>query len=148
MQIVKQFAITAVNKPGVLANVAQSLAQKKVNILALIISDSVELGVLRIVVDKADIARPILTRLFSEVTETDVLLVEMPNRPGTLADVAEKLGHAHMNINYAYATTGAMGGHTTVILKVQYPEKAMDVLRETERKSEGRGLVRQGHSKR
>ncbi|MFH1227973.1 MAG: ACT domain-containing protein [Planctomycetota bacterium] len=148
MRIVKQFAITAVNKPGILANVAQSLAEKKVNILALIISDSVELGVLRIVVDKADIARPILTKLFSEVTETDVLLVDMPNRPGTLAHVAEKLGQAHININYAYATTGAMGGQTTVILKVQYPEKAMDVLREITRKSEGRQLVRQGYSKR
>lgn len=147
MRIVKQFAIMAVNKPGVLADVAHSLAEEKVNIIALTISDSVDLGVLRIVVDKADIARPVLTRLFSEVTETDVLVIDMPNRPGMLADVAQKLGHAHININYAYATTGAMGGQTTVILKVQYPEKAMDVLKEIARKPEGRQMVRQGHSR-
>ncbi|MFA5794884.1 MAG: ACT domain-containing protein [Candidatus Brocadiia bacterium] len=148
MRITKQFAIMSINKPGVLANIAKSLAEKKVNIIAMIISDAVELGVLRIVVDKVDVARPVLTRLFSDVTETDVLLVDMPNRPGTLADVAEKLGQAHININYAYATTGAMGGQTTVILKVQYPEKAIEVLKEITRKTEGRPLVRQGYSKR
>ena len=128
MRIMKQLTISAPNRPGSLAQISRALSDGKVNIVALAISDTAEMGILRIVVDKADEARRLLKPLH-EMGETDVLVVDMPNRPGSLASITEKLGEAHINISYAYASTGSAGGQSTVVLKVQYPEKAMAVLR-------------------
>ncbi|MFH1231910.1 MAG: ACT domain-containing protein, partial [Planctomycetota bacterium] len=63
MQIEKQFAISGVNKPGVLANICRALADEKVNIRALTITGSGGQDVMRIVVDNADSARTVLTKL-------------------------------------------------------------------------------------
>jgi len=138
MNIVRQFSVSLVNRPGVLANICRVLADAKVNIIALTISDSVELGVLRIIVDKPEVARTVLSRLDAPVAETDVLQIDLSNRPGAMANLAERLSEAHININYAYVTTGGSGGKATAILKVQYPDKAMKVLREARLTGAGR----------
>jgi hypothetical protein len=130
MRLVKQFSVPMINKPGSLANICHALAEAKVNVLALNIFEATEQGLLRIVVDKPEIARLLLSRLNSSVTETDVLAVELPNRPGVMAGLAERLGREHININYAYATTAGQGNQTIVIVKVQYPEKAMKTLKD------------------
>ena len=51
------------------------------------------------------------------MTETEVLCVDLPNQAGALADVATVLGQNHININYAYCTSGAPGGRTTGVFK-------------------------------
>ncbi|MCK5578639.1 MAG: ACT domain-containing protein [Planctomycetes bacterium] len=144
MNVVKQFSVSLVNRPGVLANVSRALAEAKVNIIALTISDSVELGVLRMIVNKPDVARNILKR-FESISESDVLWVDIPNRPGSLATVVEKLSTAHINILYAYVTVG--GGKATAVLKVQYPEKAMRVLKGSARKKERSSLIRSNYGR-
>ena len=124
-----QFSVFLVNKPGVLAQVTGALAREKINLVALTLVDSQEHGVLRMVAGAADAARTVLTRLNLPMTETDVLCVDLPNRPGALADVAELLGKNHININYAYVTSGAPGGRTSGVLKVADPAKALHVLK-------------------
>jgi hypothetical protein len=133
MRTIKQFSVSLVNRPGVLANICKALADEKINIAALTISDSADLGIMRFISDKPDLTKSILSRFDSPVTETEVLAVDMPNRPGALAGVLEKLNRAHININYAYVTAGTQDGKATVILKVQYPDKVMKVLKEPER---------------
>jgi len=56
------------------------------------------------------------------------LVLTLEDRPGALARVAEKLAAAKINIKCAYATTGAMGGSTTVVLSVSNVDKAASVL--------------------
>ncbi|GFO81855.1 MAG: hypothetical protein A49_14820 [Methyloceanibacter sp.] len=77
-----QFSFFLVNKPGVLSHIFSDLAKSKVNIQALAMMDSMEHGVLRMVVDDPTVARPVMQRLNIPVTETDVLAVELSNRPG------------------------------------------------------------------
>src|SRR5204862_3180388 len=98
--------------------------------------DSQEHGVLRIVPESVTAARTVLTRLNLPVTETEVLCVELPNRPGALADVATQLGTAHININYAYVTSGAPGGKTTGVFKVADQTKATHLLKKASAKSQ------------
>jgi len=130
MELVRQFSVFLVNKPGVLAQVTRQIAQAKINIIAMTISDSSEHGVLRLVTSDGDRIRRALGELNLPVTETDVLLITMPNRPGALADVCQKLADAHINISYAYCTTGAGGGKTKGVFKVADAKKAMRVLKE------------------
>lgn len=129
MELVTQFSIFLVNKPGVLAQVARHLAQAKANVVAMTMMDSSEHGVLRLVTANEDKARAVLRTLNLPTTETDVLLVEMANHPGALADVCTRLAEAHINIGYAYCTTGARGGKTVGVFKVADTKKAMKVLK-------------------
>jgi hypothetical protein len=126
-----QYSIFLVNKPGVLAQITRALADEKINIIAMTLVDSQEHGVLRLVAHDPAATRTVLQKLNLPMTETDVLCLEMPNNPGALADVAGLLGSNHVNINYAYCTSGAPGGHTTGIFKVADPAKASRILGKT-----------------
>ena len=142
--VVTQFSVFLVNKPGVLAQVTKALADAKVNITALTLVDSQEHGVLRLVAENPESARAVLMKLNLPMTETDVLSMELSNRPGALADVAGLLGVNHININYAYATGGAPGGKTTGIFKVADLNKAQRVLRDSGAKHKEPSLRRPG----
>jgi hypothetical protein len=128
MQTEIQFSIFLVNKPGVLAQILNALAKEKVNIIAMTLMDSVEHGVLRLVTAQLSHTREILKHHEVQVTESEVLCVNLPNKPGALAEVCTKLSTAHINISYCYVTTGARGGRTTGILKVADLKKALKIL--------------------
>ncbi len=130
MRIETQFSIFLVNKPGVLAQVTSALAKAKVNVIALTLVDSSEHGVLRIVCgDNAEKVRSVLSRANDQFTDTEVLAMDLSNKPGAFAATADKLAAEHININYAYCTGGARGGKTTAIFKVADLNKALRVLK-------------------
>jgi hypothetical protein len=83
---------------------------------------------LRIVAEDAKAGRDVLGKLNLPMTETDVLCVDLPNQAGALADVATLLGQNHININYAYCTSGAPGGRTTGVFKTGDQAKAEKLL--------------------
>jgi len=128
MRIEKQFSVFMVNKPGVLAQVLTEFARTKINIIAITMMDSVEHGVMRIVTESPNKARAVLSKLNMPQNETDVLCITLSNRPGALAEIAEKLAKNHINISYAYCTAGAKGGRTTGIVKVADVKKAIKIL--------------------
>jgi hypothetical protein len=143
-----QFSVFLVNKPGVLAQVTGALAGEKINLVAMTLVDSQEHGVLRMVPADASAAREVLKKLNLPMTETDVLCVDLPNRPGALADVATLLGQSHININYAYVTSGAPGGRTSGVFKVADQAKALHVLKKPGGKHKEPNLHRGGSSRR
>ena len=128
MYISTQFSIFMVNKPGVLAHVLGEFAKARINVIAMTVMDSVEHGVLRVVLESPQKAREILTRGNMAFNETEVLCLNLTNQSGALAAIAEKLAKSHINISYAYCTAGARGGKTTGVLKVADVKKAMKIL--------------------
>ena len=128
MYVATQFSVFMVNKPGVLAQVLGEFARAKVNIIAMTMMDSVEHGVMRVVFASPEKAREVLSKASMPYNETEVLCVNLANKAGALAAVAEKLAKNHINIGYAYCTAGARGGRTTGVLKVADVKKAMRVL--------------------
>ena len=123
-----QFSVFLVNKPGVLPQAFRELAKAKINVTSIAMMDSMEHGVLRMLVDNEETTRGLLKTLNIPVTETDVLAVPLSNRPGAVADLCERLSAAHINIGYMYCTTGVKGGKTTVVLRVPDIKKAIKVL--------------------
>jgi hypothetical protein len=126
----KQISVFLENKPGRLANVLLALGREKVNLTAMTIMDSHEHSALRFVTDELDRARRVLKGLSTPFAETDVLLVDLRNQPGELARVCELLGAEHINIDYAYCSSGGRNGKTAAIFKVANPGKATKVLGE------------------
>ena len=90
--------------------------------------DATEHGVLRLVAENPGATRATLAELDVPKTETTVLTTALPNRPGALADVIERLDQQHIQVHYAYCTAGAGRGRTLGIFKVSSLNKAMQVL--------------------
>jgi hypothetical protein len=128
MRVETQFSVFLINKPGVLASITGALAKAHVNIVALALMDSGEHGALRIVCDKADAARKVLSTAHDRWTEAEVLVVELDNTPGAFAAVAQELADEHVNITYAYCTGGAGGGKVTSVFKITEMAKAQKLL--------------------
>ncbi len=131
MYIAKQFSIFMVNKPGVFAQLLGEFAASKINITAIVVMDSVEHGVMRVVAQDSNNLRKTLESLNIQYSETDVLCITIPNKSGAFAAITEKLAKAHINIAYAYCTAGAPGGKTISVIKVADVKKAMHVLHGT-----------------
>jgi len=143
MNVATQFSIFMVNKPGVLAQVLGEFARAKINIIAMTMMDSVEHGVMRVIFAAPKKAKEVLLKLNMPYNQTEVLCVNIANKSGALATVAEKLAKNHINISYAYCTAGARGGRTTGVLKVADVKKAMRVLQQSHKKdSKSQPVVR------
>jgi len=136
----KQISVFLENKPGRLANVLLTLARERVNITALTVMDSHEHSVLRFVADDLDKTRKTLKDMGTPFAETEVLLVELRNQPGELAHVCELLGAEHVNIEYAYCSSGGRNGKTLGIFRVSNALKAMRVIGESPNNSVRRRL--------
>jgi hypothetical protein len=124
----RQFCIFLQNRPGRLAEVCTALADANINILALSISDTADYGVLRVVVDNSAKAERVIRNARLPFCETDVLVVEVPNRPGAMADIARRLAKAHVNVEYSYLTAPSPDIPTVVILRVSDVRQAQQAL--------------------
>ena len=128
MHITKQLAIFLENRPGVLARVCEALAEHNVNIYAISTSDTIDHTVMRMVVSDYRKALHVFEERGTLVVEDDVLMVEGNNKPGSLAAIADKLGAAKVNIEYAYCATPPDAKKGLLILRVQDAKKALKVL--------------------
>ena len=100
---IKQLSIFSENKPGRLAAVAKAMRDEKINILAFSIAEGAGYGVIRVIVDAPERALERLLKDGFMVRFTDVIAVEMSDRPGGLYELTEMLAKAGVNIEYAYA---------------------------------------------
>jgi hypothetical protein len=116
MKKTKQLSVSLENKPGRLAHVCRCLADRKINIIALTVLETSEQGILRLVVDKPAEAAKMLEECPMTVTQKDVLLLELPNKVGVVAKVAEKLAAKRVNITFIYGSTGKGTGKTNIVL--------------------------------
>jgi hypothetical protein len=128
MRLDKQLAVFLENRPGTLARMCEALAQKGINLLALTVSDTVDHAVVRVVTDRPADALHVLGNAGMLVVETDVLLIEAPNRPGGLAELAGRLAQAGINIEYAYCTVAEDRTAAMLVLRTHDPQRAMDAL--------------------
>ena len=128
MQITKQLAIFLDNRPGMLARLADALAEAKINIYAMTTSDTVDHSVIRLVVSDYRRALHVFEAHGTLVVEDDVLMVEGSNKPGEMARIAHKLADARINIEYCYCSTPADAKRGLMILRVSNPTKALKVL--------------------
>jgi hypothetical protein len=128
MQITKQLAIFLDNRPGMLARVAEALAEAKINIYAITTSDTVDHSVIRMVVSDYRRALAVFEERGTLVVEDDVVMVEGSNKPGEIACIAQKLANAKINIEYCYSATPPEARKGLLILRVSNPAKALSVL--------------------
>lgn len=127
--IVRQISVFLDNRPGSLAEMARYLAKKDINLRALSLAETRDFGTARLIVaDTANCSR-VLREGGYNIMETDVLAVEVADRPGGMADVLEIIAAEQINVEYVYATVGRIQESAVIILRVEDPGKAGIILR-------------------
>jgi hypothetical protein len=129
MQITKQLAVFLDNRPGMLANVLNALAEAGVDIYAITTSDTVDHSVIRLVVSDYRKALHMFEEHGTLVVEDDVVMIEGANKQGELARIALKLAKAKVNIEYCYSATPPRAKSGLLIMRVSHPERALKALR-------------------
>lgn len=126
-----QISVFIENKPGRLAAVTDVLGENGVNIRALSIADTSDFGILRLIVDKPELAYEKLKEKGLTASITNVLSVRMPDRPGGLAEVLQVLHQHGINVEYMYAFVSKSTDEALVVFKVENIEEAAEKLEGT-----------------
>ena len=128
IRIEPQLAVFLDNRPGMLARTCQALAKAKISILALSILDTVDHAIVRMVVDQPKEAEQVLTSLPAVIQRRDVVVMEVSNRIGALAEIAERLTEAGINLEYAYCTALPSQQATAIVLRTNDLEATINAL--------------------
>ena len=129
MPKVKQLSAWVEDRPGALGRVAEALGEKKVSIRAFMASSIDGRGFVRLVVDKPAVAKKVLAANGWALTENDVIEVTLDDRPGALGGVADRLGAAGVNIDYAYVGHSGLARKVNLYLSVNDLKRGLATLR-------------------
>jgi len=127
---VSQLSVFIENKSGRLADVTRALADAKINIRALSIADTIDYGLLRLIVNDPVAARNALAGAGFTVTLTDVLAIVVPDKPGGLAGIIDILAGTGINIEYMYAFVGTSGENAIVVFRIERLDEAISTLQQ------------------
>jgi hypothetical protein len=122
---IKQLSIFSENKPGHVLEPCRLLAGEGIDIRALSLADTQRFGILRIVVSDWQRAKTLLEGAGSVVKVTDVVAVEVPDRPGGLVHVLEVFQGSSINIEYMYAFPFLRGERAVLIFCFDHPAEAI-----------------------
>jgi hypothetical protein len=129
METIKQISIFAENKPGKIERITKVLAESKANILAISISSSDGFGVIKVVVDKSDLAYRNLKENGLTVSLNEVIGIGMKDKPGGLYDVAKILNKNKINVDNAYVFVKQSRQTAYLIIEVKEIEKSIEILK-------------------
>lgn len=125
---VEQISVFLENKSGRLAEVTGTLSKGGVNIRALSLADTADFGILRLIVNDTEKAKAILKENGFTVGKTEVIALEVPDRPGGLSGILAMLDGAGINVEYMYAFVQRSGDNAIIIFRFDELDKAIDVL--------------------
>ena len=127
---VTQVSVFMENTPGRLAAVTKVLGDAGVNILALTIAETGEFGVLRMILDNTSKAVEALRKSDFTTATTEVLAVEIPHIPGSLANIVAIFEKNNINIEYVYAFVTHSRQDAVIVMRFEDVDSALKVLKE------------------
>lgn len=125
---VEQISIFLENKAGRLAEVTGILGAAGINIRALSLADTSDFGILRLIVNDHEKAKEVLKERGFTVGRTEVVAVEVEDRPGGLNRILQVLFDASINVEYMYAFVQQSGQNAVLIFRFDDIDNAVTVL--------------------
>jgi hypothetical protein len=126
----KQISVFMENQPGRLAEMASSLGNAGINIMALTVAESTDFGVVRMIVKDFEKAMKILKDKKFTVRETEVLAVEIADQPGSLGKVLKVFAENDLNVEYMYAFVSRRQD-ALIVFRFDDIEKAIAVMKKS-----------------
>jgi hypothetical protein len=124
----KQISVFLENKKGRLAEVANLIASEQINIRALSLADTTDFGVLRLIVNDPEKCFAVLKKNNFVAQQTDVIAVEVVDKPGGLQQILDVFDAGGVNIEYMYAFVEKKSDNAIVIFRIEQPERGIQVL--------------------
>jgi hypothetical protein len=125
----EQISIFIENKSGRLAEITRILGDAGINIRALSLADTSDFGILRLIVNDREKAKTVLKEKGFTVSKTEVVAVEVPDRPGGLSEILQVLDSQGINVEYMYAFVERCGENAVIIFRFDETEKAISSLK-------------------
>jgi hypothetical protein len=125
---IHQLSLFLENKPSQLTEPCRLLAKAGIDIRTLTLADTEQFGILRLIVSDWEKASRLLEEAGYVVTITEVVAVEVPDRPGGLAGLLEVFENSDTNIEYMYAFTFGRGETAVLIFRFDNPDAAIEQL--------------------
>jgi hypothetical protein len=125
---IHQLSLFLENKPGQMTEPCRLLAQAGINIRTLTLADTEQFGILRLIVSDWQKGDRLLEEAGYVVNVTEVVAVEVPDRPGGLAELLAVFDHTDINIEYMYAFTFGRGDTAVMIFRFDKPDAAIERL--------------------
>ena len=126
LEKISEVFVVLEDRPGSIGELCRVLKKKGINILGI----GVFFDTARLHVDNTAKAIQVLKEYDYQTEERDVLRVTIPNKPGMLSHLTEKLGKAGINIKYLYSTLTIEQPNGIVILEVDQLQLAVDIFSE------------------
>ena len=126
--LIKQMSVFVENTTGRLAELTRILAEHGIDIKASTIADTVDFGILSCIVPNPEAATEILKEAGFTASITEVIAVTLEDRPGGLHKVLQILADNDIGVDYIYSTIKSKEDEAVVMIKVEDPKKAMDIL--------------------
>ena len=127
----KQISVFLENAPGRLNHLLKILADNEINITSLAIADTGEYGITRLIVSEHERAVALLKKNEMSVSETEVLAIALDNTSGQLFNATKLLSDNGINVEYAYSALPDSNDKAIVILRVDYIQEALKVIKES-----------------
>ena len=125
--VAKQLSVFIENRQGRLHEVLDVLKENKINILSLSLADTTEYGLLRLIVNDAEKGKDKLTFAGFSTMLTDVLIIKIEHKIGSLQTLLESLAEMEINIEYMYGLS-IDGEEAFVVLKPSKLQEALNAL--------------------
>ena len=125
---VTQLSLFLENKPGALSRPVKLLAKAKLNILTLSIADTQQFGILRFVLRDWKKAKRLLEKDGFVVKVSDLVALEVADKPGGLADILVTVEKARVNLEYMYGFTLRKEGKGVLAFRFDDPDRAIAAL--------------------
>ena len=128
--MIKQISVFLENKPGSLAAFAKELQKNDIDLRALSLAETESFGIARLITDDAMATVNALKDAGYICSLTNVVAVELEDRPGALINILDALGENNINLEYTYAFLAKKVGSAILALRVLDGEAAERVLGE------------------
>lgn len=128
---VEQVAVFLENKSGRLAEISNALQIGGLNILGLSLADTVDFGILRMIVDDPARAVSLLKKEGFTVSSNAVVAVEVDDQPGGLNFILQIIKDQGLNLEYMYHCTSKSAGVARMIFRFEEPDLAAEILRQS-----------------
>jgi len=125
---ITQISVFLENRKGRLYEVCSLLGKNKINIRALTIAETPEFGILRIVVDRPQEAIKVLKNNGFTANLTDIVAVEVEDKPSGLAGILKILSAGDINVEYMYGFLEKSSDKALLVFRFEEPDKAIKIL--------------------
>jgi hypothetical protein len=125
---IQQLSLFVENEPDQILRPCRLLASHEIDIRTLCVADTKQFGILRMIVSDWERAARLLQEAGYVVNVTEVVAIEVPDRPGGLSNLLGVFEGSGISVEYMYSFPFGRGNTAVLIFRFDRPDAAIERL--------------------